>query len=181
MTDPGFTKLGEEPRAQGHHFRLVAARFRGPDGEEFERDVIHHPGAVAVVPLHDDGTVTLVRQFRAALDRDLLELPAGVRDVHGEAEARTAEREMEEEVGLAAASMEHLVTLHSAPGFCDETVSVFLGRDLREVTDDRQGVEEQAMTVERMPLVEALAMVEDGRITDSKTIIGLTLTERRLR
>jgi ADP-ribose pyrophosphatase len=180
VNQPGFTKLGEQLLARGHHFTLVTARFRGPDGDEFDRDVVHHPGAVAVIPWHEDGSVTLVRQFRASLDHDLLELPAGLRDVDGESDERTAERELEEEAGLAAGSLEHLVTFHTAPGLSDETVAVFLARDLRAVADDRQGVEEQAMTVERFPLEDALAMVGDGRITDGKTIIGLTLVERRL-
>ncbi|MEO7572792.1 MAG: NUDIX hydrolase [Acidimicrobiales bacterium] len=177
----GFTKLGEDELVRGHIFTVVKARFRGPGGDEFERHIVHHPGAVAVVPLHDDGSVTLVRQYRAALDRDLLELPAGTRDVEGEPEARTAERELTEEAGLRAGTIEHLVTLHNAPGLSDEAVTVFLAQDLRGVADDRQGVEEEAMTVERIALSEALAMVDDGRITDAKTIIGLTLTERRLR
>ena len=181
MTPPGFTKLGEEVLVRSHLFSLVKARFRGPSGEEFERDVLRHPGAVAVVPLHADGTVTLVRQYRAALDHDLLELPAGTRDVNGEDEQRTAERELVEEAGLAASSVELLVTLHNAPGLSDERVSVFLAQGLREVDDDRQGVEEEAMTVERLGLADALAMVDDGRITDAKTIIGLTLAERRVR
>ncbi len=176
-----FTKLGEVEVAAAHVVRMVRARFRGPDGDEFERHILHHPGAVAVVPLHDDGTVTLVRQYRAALEHELLELPAGTRDVHGEDEARTAERELVEEAGLSAASLEHLVTLHNAPGLSDETVTVFLARSLTAVAHDRQGIEEQAMTVERIALQAALAMVDDGRITDAKTIIGLSLTDRRLR
>ena len=177
---PGFTKLGEEELVRGHVFTVVRARFQGPDGDEFDRMVLHHPGAVAVVPLHDDGTVTLVRQYRAALEHDLLELPAGTRDQHGEREQATAERELVEEAGLAATSVEHLVTLHNAPGLSDETVTVFLARGLTEVADDRQGAEEVAMVVERVALDEALAMVDDGRITDAKTIIGLTLTARRM-
>ncbi len=177
----GFAKLSEEELLRGHLFTVVKARFRSPGGDDFERHVVHHPGAVAVVPLHEDGTITLVRQYRAALDHDLLELPAGTRDVAGEPEARTAERELVEEAGLAAGSIENLVTLHNAPGMSDETVTVFLAQGLSEVADDRQGVEEESMTVERIALTEALAMVDDGRITDAKTIIGLTLTERRLR
>lgn len=175
----GFTRLGEEERARGYAFTVVKARFRGPDGTEFERDIIRHVGAVAVVPLHDDGSVTLVRQYRASLDHDLLELPAGVSDVSGEPDARTAAREMAEEAGLAAASLEHLVTIHIAPGMSDERIALFLGRDLTTVADDRQGEEEQAMTVERVALREAIAMIGDGRITDAKTVIGLLLTERR--
>jgi ADP-ribose pyrophosphatase len=174
----GFTKLGEEELVRSKVFRVVRSRFRGPDGDEFERHIVHHPGAVAVVPLHDDGTVTLVRQYRVALEDDLLELPAGTKDVEGEAERVTAERELAEEAGLAADRVEHLTTFHNAPGMSDETVSIFLARDLREVAHDRQSVEEHAMTVERLSLDEALGMIEDGRITDAKTIIGLTLTAR---
>jgi 8-oxo-dGTP pyrophosphatase MutT (NUDIX family) len=175
----GFTKLGEEELVRGHVFSVVKARFRGPGGEEFERHVVHHPGAVAVVPLHDDGTVTLVRQYRAALEHDLLELPAGTRDLADESERTTAERELVEEAGLAASTIEHLVTFHNAPGLSDEAVVVFLARGLTEVPDDRQGVEEEAMVVERIPLADALVMIGDGRITDAKTIIGLTLVARR--
>jgi 8-oxo-dGDP phosphatase len=174
----GFTKLGEEELVRSKVFRVVRSRFRGPDGDEFERHIVHHPGAVAVVPLHDDGTVTLVRQYRVALEDDLLELPAGIKDVEGEAERVTAERELAEEAGLAADRVEHLTTFHNAPGMSDETVAIFLARDLREVAHDRQSVEEHAMTVERLSLDEALGMIEDGRITDAKTIIGLTLTAR---
>lgn len=174
----GFTKLGEEELVRSKVFRVVRSRFRGPDGDEFERHVIHHPGAVAVVPLHDDGTVTLVRQYRVALEEDLLEIPAGTRDVEGEDERLTAERELAEEAGLAAGRVDHLTTFHNAPGMSDEAVAIFLARDLREVAHDRQSVEEHAMTVERVSLEEALVMIEDGRITDAKTIIGLTLTAR---
>jgi len=175
----GFTRLGEEELVRGHVFSVVKVRFRGPGGEEFERHVIRHPGAVAVVPLHDDGTVTLVRQYRAALDHDLLEVPAGTRDLADEVEQRTAERELVEEAGLAASSLEHLVTFHNAPGLSDEAVVVFLARGLTEVADDRQGVEEEAMVVERIALSDALVMIDDGRITDAKTIIALTLVARR--
>lgn len=174
-----FIKLGEEERAQAHSFTLVTARFQGPDGTEFARDVIHHRGAVAVVPLHEDGTVTLVRQYRTALEHDLLELPAGIKDVVGEPEASTAERELVEEAGLTAASMEHLVTIHNAPGMSDEVIALYLAEGLTAVPHDPQGAEEMAMTVERMPLAEAVAMIADGRITDAKTIVGLLLAERR--
>ena len=176
----GFTKLSEVELVRAKVFRVVRSRFRGPDGDEFERHIVHHPGAVAVVPLHDDGTVTLVRQYRAALEDHLLEVPAGTRDVEGEDEHVTAERELVEEAGLAASHLEHMTTFHNAPGISDESISVFLARELRDVAHDRQSAEEHAMTVERVPLGEALAMIEDGRITDAKTIIGLTLAARHL-
>ncbi|MET0904342.1 MAG: NUDIX hydrolase [Acidimicrobiales bacterium] len=175
----GFSKLGEEELFAGKVFRLVRSTFRGPDGGEFERHIVQHPGAVAVVPLHDDGTVSLVRQYRVALEHDLLEVPAGTRDVVGEDERVTAARELTEEAGLAAGSMEHLITFFNAPGISDESISLFLARHLTEVDHDRQSEEEHAMTVERFPLDLALEMIENGRITDAKTIIGLTLTARR--
>jgi ADP-ribose pyrophosphatase len=158
----------------------VKARFRAPDGGEFERDIVRHPGAVAVVPWHDDGTLTLVRQYRASLEHDLLEVPAGVRDVHGEPDVRTAERELAEEAGLAASSMERLVTLHNAPGMSDEQITIFLAQGLVAVAGDPQGEEEQAMTIERVALADALDMIDDGRITDAKTMVGVLLLARRL-
>lgn len=174
-----FTKVADTQIHQGFRFTVNRVRYRTADGTEFDREIVRHPGAVAVVPLHDDGTVTLVRQFRAALDTDLLELPAGLRDVAGEPDLRTAERELIEEAGLAADHLEVLVNFHNSPGFCDESVGVFLATGLHQVADDRQGIEEQHMTIERLPLDHALTMIGDGRITDAKTIIGLTLAAGR--
>jgi ADP-ribose pyrophosphatase len=134
---------------------------------------------VGVVPVHEDGSVTLVRQYRVALDDDLWEVPAGLRDVHGESTATTAQRELAEEAGLRADRLDHLVTFHNSPGFTDEAVVVYEATGLSEVPDDRQGIEEQHMLVERIPLAEALVMVDDGRITDAKTVIALLAVARR--
>jgi 8-oxo-dGDP phosphatase len=175
----GFRQLGEDELVRGFRFSVARGRFAAPDGSEFERDIIHHPGAVGVLPLHDDGTVTLVRQYRAALDDNLLELPAGLRDVAGEADRTTAERELLEEAGLVASRVEHLVDFHNSPGFSDESVAIFLATGLRSAPDDRQGVEEEAMEVVRVPFTDALAMIDAGAITDAKTIIGLSLVARR--
>ncbi|MEX2292268.1 MAG: NUDIX hydrolase [Acidimicrobiales bacterium] len=174
-----FTKIADQQVHAGFRFTVNEVRYRAEDGSEFDRDVVRHAGAVAVLPLHDDDSVTLVRQFRAALDDELLELPAGMRDVAGEADVHTARRELMEEAGLDAARLEHLVTFHNSPGFCDETVGVFLATGLQAVPDARQGIEEELMTVERIPLADALEMVRDGRITDAKTIIALTITAAR--
>jgi ADP-ribose pyrophosphatase len=174
-----FRVVGEEPAWRGRRISVAVALIEGPDGERHEREVVHHPGAVGVVPLHADGTVTLVCQYRAALDRMLWEVPAGLRDVEGEPTAQTAARELAEEAGLAATTLEHLLTFHNSPGFSDEALEIYLATGLSEVDDDRQGPEEQHMLVERVPLAEALAMVHDGRITDAKTVIGLLTTARR--
>ena len=177
---PSFRVVEERTVWQGRRLlRVAEVTVESPEGERLEREVLHHPGAVAALPLHDDGTVTLVRQYRVATDSDMWELPAGLRDVDGEPPAETARRELVEEAGLAADGIRHLITFHNSPGCCDETVQVFLATGLRSVPDDRQGPEERHMLVERMPLSAALAMVDDGRITDSKTVIGLLLAARR--
>lgn len=176
----GFRPVGEKTLWSGRRVAAAQVEIEGPGGERHEREIVHHPGAVATVPLHDDGTITLVRQYRVALDRDLWEIPAGLRDVDGEPVEQTAARELAEEAGLAAERLHHLVTFHNSPGFSDESVVIYLATGLSAVPHDRQGPEEQHMTVERVSLDEALAMVHDGRITDAKTLIGLLLTSQEV-
>jgi 8-oxo-dGDP phosphatase len=174
-----FRVVSERTVWTGLRITLAMRDIVAPDGSHYEREVVHHPGAVGVVPLHADGTVTLVRQYRAALDRTLWEVPAGLRDVEGEDPAANAARELAEEAGLEAGTLEHLITFHNSPGFCDEAVVIYLATDLSEVPVDRQSIEEQHMEVARVPLAEVLAMVDDGRITDAKTVIALLATDRR--
>ena len=160
-----------------------AGRFLAPDGTEFSRDVVHHPGAVSVVPVLDEGgapVVVLVRQYRAAVDRDLLEVPAGKRDVAGEAPEVTAARELEEEIGYRAGRLEKLAEFYNSPGFCDEHSHVYLGLDLAPTETSFHGIEEHHMTLERVPLADVPALVAAGQITDAKTIIGLFLARDRL-
>lgn len=179
----GFRRIGERLLYQGRKLTLVMAAVTTPDGDTVEREIVHHPGAVAVVAVVDGAEgpeVVLVRQYRAALDALLLELPAGTRDVEGEDPRDTAVRELREEVGLEASGLEHLVGFHNSPGFCDELLDVYLTRSPGDVAHERQGAEEHAMTVERVPLAAVPAMIADGRITDAKTIIGLLLARDHL-
>jgi len=172
----GFRHLGDEVVHTGHVITLHTSTFEGPDGATFERDVVRHPGAVSVVPLLDDGTVVLVRQYRAALDRWMLEIPAGKRDVEGEPPEETARRELVEEVGLVAAHLRPLVVFHNSVGFSDEESHVFLGTGLTEVPNDLQGIEEEHMEVVRVPLADVSAMIAAQEITDGKTVIGMMAT-----
>lgn len=178
----GFHPVGAERSIhRGHVLHLVEADFAAPDGSTFTREVVRHPGAVSVVPLLDDGeTVVCVRQYRAALDELLLEIPAGKLDVAGEDLETCAARELEEEVGLRATTLERLATFVNSAGFCDERSHVFLATGLLESATDLQGVEEAHMTVEHVALADVPWMIADGRLTDAKTIIGLTLTRARL-
>jgi len=169
-----FRHLGDDLVHRGHVISLYRSSFEAPDGTRFERDVVRHPGAVAVVPVDADGDVVLVRQYRAPLDRFLLEIPAGKRDVAGEAPEVTAARELAEEVGLAAGELRLLATFHNSVGFSDEESLVYLGTGLRPAPMDRQGVEEEHLQVVRFPLAEAPERIAAGEVTDAKTVIGLT-------
>lgn len=175
----GFQPVSEEIVFEGWILRVAKGRFQAPDGSEFERDIVHHPGAVAAVPIID-GDIIMVRQYRAALDALMIEIPAGLRDVEGEPERETARRELIEEIGFDAATLEHLTTIHNSVGFSDESISIFIASGLhpveREVTDSP---EEQAMEILRVPLSEAEAMIQRGEITDAKTVIGVLAALRR--
>ena len=180
MTEtPPFRAVSEDVVYESRLLRVARATFAGPDGSEFERDVVHHRGWVAVVPLTDDGHVVCVRQYRAAIGRWLLEIPAGIRDVEDEPPETTARRELAEEAGLAAEDVELVATIHNSPGFADELGLVFLATGLREVPTDRQGVEEEHMEVVRVPVAAAPGLVAAGEVTDAKTVVGLLLAAAR--
>ncbi len=176
---PTFHIAAEDQAWQGRRIAVAIAAVEGPGGTRHEREIVRHPGAVGVAPVHDDGTITLVRQYRAALDAEMWEIPAGLRDVEDEPTELTAGRELAEEVGLRADRLDHLVTFHNSPGFSDEAVVIYVASGLHEVPDDRQGAEEEHMVVARVPIDDALAMVDDGRITDAKSVIALLALDRR--
>jgi len=177
---PVFTPTGEETVHRGWFIRVQRATFRDPDGVPFERDIVRHPGAVAVVAVTDDDSVVLVRQYRPAMDRWLLEVPAGTCDVDGEPPEATAGRELAEEVGYEADRLTLLTRTAVTPGFCDEVAHVYLGTGLRPVATGRQGAEEAFMQVVLVPLDRFDAMVDDGSIVDATTILGVGLARRRL-
>jgi 8-oxo-dGTP pyrophosphatase MutT (NUDIX family) len=171
----GFRHLGENERFRGWRIAVVEARFAAPDGTEFTRDIVRHPGAVAVVPVNDDGDILLVRQYRGAIDRALLEIPAGTRDVEGEPPAETARRELLEEVGVRARHVRLLSTMYNSPGFCDEETLVFLATGLEAGTPARHGVEEQHMDVVTISWADVDRLIASGELSDGQTILGLLL------
>jgi 8-oxo-dGTP pyrophosphatase MutT (NUDIX family) len=175
----GFTKRDERVVHEGYVISVAVGTFVDPNGDEFTRDVVHHPGAVSIVPVDGDDAI-LVRQYRAAVDRFLLEIPAGKRDVQDEPPVETAKREIVEEIGMRAGTVELLAEFFNSPGFCDEHSWVYLGTDLEEAEIDAQGIEEEHMTIERVRLDDVADLIARAEITDAKTIIGLTLALRRL-
>jgi 8-oxo-dGTP pyrophosphatase MutT (NUDIX family) len=177
----GFRKLSERQIWEGHVIEVAVGCFADPDGGEFEREMVHHPGAVSVVPyLDEERSVVLLRQYRASIDAELLEIPAGKLDVEGEGPEVTARRELEEEVGLRAGRLEKLAEFFNSPGFSDEHSVVYLARQLERCDTDLQGVEEEHMTVEHVAVDDVPGLIASGEITDAKTIIGLCLAREAL-
>lgn len=132
--------------------------------------IVRHPGGVGVLPLHDDGTVTLIRQLRPAVNTRMLEIPAGRLDP-GEDPAACGARELLEETGLVAAKLEPLGLLYSSPGVFDEAIHLFLATGLEQ----QEAVPEfyEDIETERIPLRDALEMAADGEISDGKTAVAL--------
>ena len=184
MTGGGFRRIREHDVHQGYIWRLVTATFEDPTGAEFERDIVRSPGAVGVVPLMFDaeGTpvVVIVRQWRAPYESEVWEIPAGMRDVPGEPPELTAHRELAEEVGYRADTIDKLTELYPSPGMTDSVTHIYLATGLEPVDQQPHGPEEEHMTVCHMPLAEAVALVERGEIRDAKSAVGLLLTDRRL-
>ena len=177
-----FKKVDERRTYDGHFVHVAVATFEGPDGTSFEREIIRHRGAVGVVALTPDGrSAVLVRQYRVAIEDDLLEIPAGMRDVDDEPAEETARRELEEEAGLRAVGpMELLSEYVVAVGLTDETLSVYLCRETEACEARPQSAEEELMEVVHVALEDVPAMIADGRIRDGKTIIGLLLARDRV-
>ena len=163
---------------KGRVVDLSVDRVRMPNGKTTELEVIRHPGAAAMVPLTESGEVLLVRQYRYATGGWLLEVPAGKLD-DGEDPEVCAVRELEEEVGLKPARVTPLGWIWTTPGFTDEKIWLYLCRDLRPGQQDLQ--DDEVLTVESRSLTEAVEMVRQGEICDSKSICALLQAEAYLR
>lgn len=143
----------------------------------YQREVVHHNGSAVIVPVFDDGTVALVRQYRHPAVRYLLEVPAGTL-AKGERPELGAARELKEELGLVAARLEKLSEFFVSPGFCEEKMWVYLATELSE---GEQALEDdEIIDVVRLPIADALEMITSGEIEDAKTIIGLMLAAPRV-
>lgn len=184
----GFRHLGDRLEFRGKVWDVVTGSFETPDGEEFEREIVRSAGAVATVPItfaDDDPArtrplVTMIVQYRPAFDELVIEVPAGLRDIDGEDDAENARRELAEEVGLTAATIEHLCTTYQSPGMSDSTIAIYLADDCTPVARQPIGPEEVFSEVVTMPLADALGAVDDGRIRNGATVIGILMAARRL-
>ncbi len=174
-----FSVVGAEVLCEAGFLSMERLAVSDADGAVFHRHVVHHPGAVVVVPV-DGEHVVMVRQYRVAIGRELLEVPAGKRDVEGEEPIVTAARELEEEIGCRAGVLELLCEFYNSPGFSDEHTYLFLARDLEPVPRRAASAEEDAMTIERVPLAAVNELVASRELIDAKSIIGILLARGRL-
>ena len=171
-----YRVLDRETVFEGPIISLHRDRVSMPGGGDSVRDVVRHPGAVVVAALDDQDRIVLVRQYRHPVGEYLWELPAGLRDAEGEPPADTARRELAEEALLAAGRWSLLATTYSSPGFSDEQVLLYLAEDLTDARRPEGFVvehEELDMTVERVPLTEAVQWVADGRIRNGASVVGV--------
>jgi len=148
-----------------------------PDGTRSTREVVYHPGAIAVVPINRAGEVMLVRQFRLPTGKALLEIPAGVLRAD-ESPEECAGRELAEEIGQYPRKLEKLCAVYLAPGYSSELIHIFLGQELEPKF--AQADKDERLEVVELPLSQALELIKRGEIEDAKTIAGLLLAARKL-
>jgi len=162
----------------GKLFDVVLEKVTLPNGVIKDREIVRHPGAAAMVPLLDDGKVILVRQYRHAVGKFLLEIPAGTLEPD-EGPMECARRELVEETGYEAENLAKLAEILPAPGYTDEHIHIFLATRLTSAEQKLQ--DDEVLQVQPTPLDTALDMIRQGKIQDGKTIIGLLLTSMRNR
>jgi ADP-ribose pyrophosphatase len=171
------TKIDGEVVYDGHFLKVQRDTVRLPDGKTSQREYIKHPGAVVILPVFDDGTVLLERQYRYPLDRVFIEFPAGKIDPN-EAPLDCAKRELQEETGYTATEWKFVCTIHNAIAYSNEHLDIFLARGLtagESKLDDGEFLETFKSTVPEM-----LNWVREGKITDVKTVIGTFWLEKIL-
>lgn len=163
-------RLKRELRAQGTVIGLYKDTVE-VNGTIADWDYIHHDGAAAVVAVNDEGKLLMVRQYRNALDRFTLELPAGKLDEPGEPTLECAKRELEEEAGYYTDDFEYLLTVNTTVAFCDEKIDLYLARNLKK-TEQHLDPEEE-INVEVWDIEDLKQMIYEGKLTDSKTVAGI--------
>lgn len=173
-----FELLKSETLLKGRAFAIRRDWLKTPDGRETKYDIIEHGGSVVIIPLDADGNLLFVRQYRHAAGCDLLELPAGTLD-EGEEPLVCAAREIREETGFAAGKLERIGEFYLAPGYSTEFMVVFIATEL--TYDPLKADEDEFLSVEKIPLAEAIKMAERGEMPDAKSLAALLLANKYLK
>ncbi|MBN2046031.1 MAG: NUDIX hydrolase [Anaerolineales bacterium] len=172
-----FETTNSEELYRGKAINLWRERVLYPDGRAATVEIIKHPGAVTILPVDKEGNIWFVRQYRHPAGQMLLELPAGTLEI-GEDPQNTAAREIREEIGMAAESLEELIRFYPVPGYSTEYMYAYLATGLYPAPLAQD--ESEFIQVEKYPIVEAYAMFERGEIIDGKTLAVLALVQKRL-
>lgn len=178
--DPRDAGLAERPLTEdvvwtGRIFNVDRLQVQLPDGRTAIRDVVRHPGAVAIVALTDEGRICLVRQYRTALGRVTVEIPAGKLDYPGEDPLECAKRELKEETGFVAGRIAYLTTIATSCGFADELIHIYLATQLS--FEGARPDDDEFLNVDLVPVEELVDAVLDGKIEDAKTVVGALACE----
>ncbi len=173
-----FELLKSEVLMKGRAFAIRRDYLKTPDGRETKLDIIEHGGSVVVIPVDEYGNILLVRQYRHATGGDLLELPAGTLDEDEDPEVCAA-REIREETGMAAGSLKKVGEFYLAPGYSDEFMIVYLATELSDSPLDAD--DDEFLSLEAVPISEAIRMAERGQIPDAKSLAALFLAKPSLK
>ncbi len=164
---------------EGKIITLRVEQVELPDGNQATRELIQHPGAVSIIPITADGKIVLVEQYRKALERTLIEIPAGKIDP-GEEPAVTAIRELEEETGYGAKEFTYIQSFATSPGFADEVIHMYLAQNLYAIENPAAGDEDEFIGLLEVTLEEAEEMVVSGKIYDAKTAFAVLYAKNLL-
>lgn len=172
-----FELIRSETLLQGRALKVRQDTLRTPDDRETKFEIVEHGGSVVLFPIDEDGNLLFVRQYRTAVGKDLLELPAGTRH-EGEPFEDCAAREIREETGMEAGRLQKLGEFYLVPGYSTELMAAFLATELRENPLDAD--EDEFLDVEKIPLRQAIGMAERGEIQDGKSLAALLLAKSHL-
>lgn len=170
-------RMGRELAYQGTVLKVYKDHMKFSNGNTEDWDFIHHDGAAAVIPVMDDGKILMVKQYRNALERDTLEIPAGKLDDPDEEGIVCASRELKEETGYSSDDLEWLLTIRTTVAFCDERIEVFVARNL--ITGEQHLDEDEFVDVKAYKLEELKEMIFEGKIQDSKTMAAILAYESK--
>lgn len=172
--------ISSESLYEGKIISLRIEEVELPDGNHAKRELVKHPGAVALIPITAEGKIILVKQYRKALDRTLIEIPAGRIEINEEPKL-TAIRELEEETGLGAGKVTYLQSFATSPGFADEIIHLYLAEELYEIENPAAGDEDEFIELLEVTIADAEKLVATGEIYDAKTAFAVLFAKHELK